>query len=154
MAEENENENKSEEEGRTLASSGEDSRARTGELADDEGSRSQIRQAYSGPLPPPSWVEHYAEIQSDFPERILSLTEREAAHRHEIQRDLADSTIRDTRRGQVFGLVVACAVLLVAALALTLDHPLVAGILGGGTLVSLVGVFVYGRSSQSSDEDD
>lgn len=152
MAEENENE--SEEESGTLASSYEDSQARAGELADDEGSQSQIRQAYSGPLPPPSWLEHYAEIQSDFPERILSLTEREAAHRHEIQKNLADSSIKDTRRGQVFGLVVACVVLFVAALALILNHPWIAGILGGGTLVSLVGVFVYGRSSRSSDADD
>lgn len=39
---------------------------------------------YSGPIPSPEFMEKFKQVQADFPERIMKLTESEDARRTEI----------------------------------------------------------------------
>lgn len=66
-------------------------------------------QTFSGPLPHPAILQQYNDIQPDFAERILKLTEAEAAHRHDIVRRAMRLNAIETFLGQIFGLTVALA---------------------------------------------
>ncbi len=108
--------------------------------------------AYSGPLPPAKELARYAEIQPDLPERIISMAEGEAAHRRAIELALAETDIHNAkavmderRRGQHYGLAIAISGLLTAIALAYLGAEKAAMVVGGATVVSLVGAFVAGR---------
>lgn len=70
-------------------------------------------ESFSGPIPPQEVLARYEEKFPGFGERILAMAEREAAHRHELDKRNADVGAADilaarseTRRGQwmAFGL--------------------------------------------------
>lgn len=105
----------------------------------------QVVEGFQGPLPPPSMLQHYQQIQPDLVERIISLTEREASHRHDMDRRQHNSLDKEVFRGQMVGATVALTSLAVAAFALWLGHATTAGIIGGTTVVGLASVFVVGR---------
>jgi len=106
---------------------------------------------FSGPLPPPDLLEHYQQIQPDLVERIVALTERESQHRHRIESKLIEREAAEAWRGQVFGLTLALVAFAVATFALYKGYPTPAGIIGGTTVVGLVGVFVIGRWPREKD---
>lgn len=111
------------------------------------------------PLPPPQFLREYDVVVPGLAERIVAMTERENAHRHDIERGMLtlqhasaqqDSELR--KRGQLFGFVIANAGLFATLITAWLNQPWVAGILGGATLIGLVTVFVTGaRAVQSAD---
>jgi uncharacterized membrane protein len=80
------------------------------------------RVSFSGPLPPPEILQQYQQIQADFPERILRLTEGEAAHRREITRTALRWDGIETFLGQAFALVVCLASLLRSCFMCFLGH--------------------------------
>ena len=99
---------------------------------------------FRGPLPPPEVLEGYARLVPSAPERILQMTERQAAHRQEIER-------RNSRRpwfGILAGSLLALALLCLAGYALYLGEPLVGGLLGGVDVAGLVAVYIYGTRSR------
>lgn len=114
----------------------------------------EFQQSVSGPLPPPRMLEHYKAVQTDLPERIITLSEAESTHRHNLENKIVDNEARNTRRGQLMGLVVALCAFVIAGLAVVYKQPVAAGIIGGTTVVGLVGVFVIGRwpTAKSVDE--
>lgn len=96
-----------------------------------------------GPLPPPELLRRYDEAVPGAGERILDLAEEEQRKRASA----VNGAVETMRRGQFCGLAVALAALGVVAHTAYLGHPVVATILGGATLTSLVTVFVAGRPS-------
>ena len=70
--------------------------------------RQQQEIAYSGPLPPSSEFAQYEQILSGAAQRILTLAEKEAEHRHITENKL----LKSVERGQIFAFfayfVVAC----------------------------------------------
>lgn len=107
------------------------------------------RVSFSGPLPPPDVLKKYQAIQPDFPERILRLTEKEAEHRHEITRKAVWIDGAEVLVGQVFGLIVALSSFAVAGY---LGHPAAASVIGSGTIVGLVAVFIKGRGTSAKTD--
>jgi uncharacterized membrane protein len=101
--------------------------------------------SFSGPLPPPNLLRQYQDIQPDFPERLLSLTEQEAAHRRDVTRKAMRLDAVETVIGQVFGLVVALAAMTMVGYLGYLGYPVASVVFGFGALSSLVAVFVWGR---------
>ena len=109
-------------------------------------------QSFSGPLPPPALLEHYNAIQPDFAERLLKMTEAEAAHRHRtVDRAMTLSAI-ETFLGQVFGLIVALAGFATTIWLGLAGQTETASIVGGTTVVGLVTVFVVGRKTAPKDD--
>lgn len=109
---------------------------------------------FSGPLPPPELLRQYQEIQHDLVERIMRQSERESAHRHEIDLALVNANREVTERGQRFGLIIATLALGVTFGALFLDMERAAMVLGGTTVVGLATVFVVGRWRETRSSDD
>ena len=99
---------------------------------------------WQGPLPPPAALEEFARLIPDAPKRIFRRWEAEADHRRAYERE-ALAAIRRDARGQVSALLFALAALSVSAFALWLGEPWVAGTIGGGTIASIVGAFLYQR---------
>lgn len=114
-----------------------------------------IRQeSFSGPLPHPELMSKYEQIQPGFAERIISMAEHQQDHRIDCERKIIDGSMSETRRGQWLGFSVAL-LFLGAATALGLTgHDWLGGVLGGGTLVALVTVFVKNGHQKNEANHD
>lgn len=124
---------------------------RGGDVSEDDRHNIEVSgEFFSGPLPPPAVLRQYNEIQPDFAERLLRLTETEAEHRRQVttraQRDDAIETVL----GQVFALIVSLAAFGTAAWLGFLGHPAAASVIGGSAIVGLVGAFIAGRQHTAS----
>ena len=95
-------------------------------------------QSFSGPLPPPDMLLAYNAIHPDFAERILRMTEKEAANRHVVTRRAQWLAAIETGTGQAFGLIVSLAAFGTSAWLGYLGHPAAAATIGSATLVALV----------------
>jgi len=66
-----------------------------------------ISATYSGPLPPPGWLQGYERVLAGAADRILALTEREATGRQRVVETAAKNRRVDSRRGPLFAFVLA-----------------------------------------------
>ena len=108
------------------------------------------RHLISGPLPAPEILRGYEELLHGAAERIIRMAEKEQKDAHEINMIAIRETAADTRRGQIFGSIVALAALGTSAFLGYHGHSIAAGIVGGTTVVGLVTVFVTGRRSSGT----
>lgn len=119
-----------------------------------------IKAEFSGPLPHPEILKQYEQIQVGLAERIIAQAEREAVHRHELEKKAMDSQIadekagrREARLGQVFGLIIGIVTIGLGAYVAVNDAQIPGSIIGGLGITGLVGVFVYGRSRAPASQD-
>jgi uncharacterized membrane protein len=104
-----------------------------------------------GPLPPPEELAAYNQIIPDGANRMMTMVERQSAHRIEIEKQVIESQQQQGSRGQIFGLIIAILFGTGALYAAMNDKTTFACVFGGSTLLSLVGVFVYSQSKQKVD---
>lgn len=111
------------------------------------------RQSYSfsGPLPPPEVMGLYNELIPNAAERLLAAFEGQQHHRQGLENRIVDSGIKRSWYGLWCGLAVSLAGIGVAGLAVVYQQQLTASVIGGGTLVGLVTVFITGRSQQEKE---
>ncbi len=112
------------------------------------------QEQFSGPIPHPSILQHYNQVVSGAAQRILSMAENQSAHRIALEPAVVLSDVKKSERGQWFGLVVALVGLLVALILGLTEHEIAASAIGGVTLVSLVAVFVVGRSEKKKEREE
>jgi uncharacterized membrane protein len=100
---------------------------------------------FTGPLPHPEILAQYDTIVPGLAERIVKMAESQAQHRQGLEHMVVQSNTRNERRGQVFGFLIS--VLVIGGSIYLIDSGKSAeGVTGiVVNLVSLVGVFVYGR---------
>lgn len=105
----------------------------------------QVSQQYSGPIPPPSMLSDYDNVQNGFAERIVSMAENEQKHRHSLESASVQGAITKDKRSQNYALI---CVLFLAGLCGGLiynGHDVAGSVLGGSTLVGLTALFITGR---------
>lgn len=110
-----------------------------------------IRQAasYSGPIPDPMSLEKYESIQPGFADRIISMAENEAKHRHEMETQAMMHTVRISNLGIIFAFI---SVLVFGGLIFyALCRGLNVSALGVAiaAIASVAGVFVFMRSRKA-----
>lgn len=110
-------------------------------------------QAFSGPIPHPDILRQFNEVVPGSAERIIKMAEDQSAHRKELERKVIDSDIARSKWGQILGFVIAIAGLVVSAIVAIFGSALAGGIIGVGTLASLVGVFMYGSKTRSKERE-
>src|SRR5712692_2728190 len=93
--------------------------------------RTGITAEFSGPIPPPSLLKGYEDIVPGAAERILSMAEADASHQREIEFAALNAEVYGLRRGQVSGVIVVLAALVVAAFCAYLGHEVAASTIGG-----------------------
>lgn len=106
------------------------------------------RQSWSGPLPPPSVLVEYNDAVPNGAERILSMAEKQATHRMEMEARMSASDHSLAQTGQWIGLTVVLAVLVLAGYMAYLGATTAAVAVIGIDLAGLAAVFVYGSLSK------
>ena len=102
---------------------------------------------YKGPLPPPEMLNDYNLIVSNGAERIVRMVEIQSQHRIDLERKIIPEQASQSRRGQTFGFILALISLGITTLLSMSGHEVVAGIIGGSTILGLVTVFAIGKQS-------
>jgi len=103
---------------------------------------------FAGPLPPPEYLKGYNEILKNGAERIMSMAEKQSAHRIRIEGFTIQEQLKQSGRGQIFGFILAI-VLIGSAIFLALrGYETVASIIAGTTIVGLATVFVIGKKKE------
>jgi len=105
-------------------------------------------QSYSGPIPAPEALEKYNQIIPDGADRIMKMAENQSNHRIRIEETVIAGQVKQSSRGQIFGLIIAFLTLGAAVVLALFGHEAVACVLGGSTVISLATVFVIGKREQ------
>ena len=114
----------------------------------------EISRSFSGPLPLPEILGKYDEIVHGAAARIRKMAKYQFAHRVEIKKKVINADINRSKWGQILGFIISIAGI-GASLALGLnDQETVASVIGGGTLASLVSVFMYGSKTRHKERED
>ena len=106
---------------------------------------------WAGPLPSPQVLREYNAIVPDSADRIIKMAEKQEDHRISIESKVVDSNIRNEKLGVLSGFIIGLSGLVCATLCALYGHDWVAAVIGGSTLVSLVSVFVIGKSKRDKD---
>ncbi|MGW4922286.1 DUF2335 domain-containing protein [Streptomyces parvulus] len=107
--------------------------------------RREIVRRHQGPLPAPQTLGEYEQVLPGLAERIVSMAEREQAHRHELERTDLTQDYRISRAGQGLGLIALLVIAALAAYLGFLGHPGWAVAVAGIDIAAVVGVFVTGQ---------
>ena len=112
----------------------------------------QMVARYSGPVPHAGEMARYKAVDPSFPERFVAMAERQAQHRQQLETMLVTDDFKLKRRGQDYALLVTIIGLAVAVLFAWMEHPVVAGIVAGTTVVGVVTAIVTGRAAENKDD--
>jgi uncharacterized membrane protein len=109
-----------------------------------------LSQTHSGPLPLPEILQGYENIAPGFADRIITMAEKQAQHRQDIEKIAYKSEARNS----LLGIVVAGAVVtLISAVGFLSGSALGGSLLGGTGLVGLAGAFIYGTRTQQRNQN-
>lgn len=107
---------------------------------------------WRGPLPPPDILRDYNNAFPNGAERIFIETQKQTAHRMELEKIAIPAELSQSKRGQDYGLIIALSFLLASFVLIILGHSVAGTIIGSIDLVALVTVFVLGRYTQNSQQ--
>ena len=105
---------------------------------------------FSGPLPSPDNLLNYDKVTPGAANRIIEMAEKNQEHRLYINRVLAESDVKKSLRGQIFGFAIAAIAFTVATICAFLDQKEIGMASIGFSLVSIVSTFVLGRKSKDN----
>ena len=108
---------------------------------------------FAGPLPHPDILRKFNEVVPGSAERIIHMAEEQSAHRKELEKMVIVSDISRSKWGQILGFILAVLGLAVACIVAVYGSAIAGGIIGIGTLASLVSVFMYGNKSRNEDTE-
>lgn len=115
--------------------------------------RAEIRETFSGPLPPPALLRQYEETLPGLADRIMSQAEQQSTHRIDLERRIIVSDQRRSWGGLVAGVFLALAVLTIAAVLTLNGHEAVGAIIGSVDVASVAAVFLVERRAARLEED-
>ena len=92
----------------------------------------EIRKSHSGPIPDPETLKEYKQIYRNAPDVIFDMATKEQSFRH-----------FSTYIGQFSAFIIGLGGLVITAYLGVNNQPWLAGVIGFGSLGSLVGVFLH-----------
>lgn len=117
------------------------------------GQVTQVSVTRSAPLPPPSELGGYESILPGAAERIFALVENQSNHRQGLENKALSIEGRNSLLGIITGGFIGIVGLCVAGFCVYAGHDKAGMALGGGTLVSLVGPFIYGTRQRRIERE-
>lgn len=128
-------------------------------VKEDKRPSRRITSAWSGPLPSPESLKAFNDILPGSAERILAMTERQAAHRQAMESralGIEETSVQGAttiiKRGQIFALIVVLAVLAFGIVATTLGMSGVAIAAIITALLTGVAIFITVKKNEQ-DQD-
>ena len=86
-------------------------------------------------------------------DRIMKMAEIQQTHRIEIEKKVINSEMRQSQIGQVFGFLIGLAGMGFGTFLAYSGEIVVGSIIAGGTVISLVSLFVIGKRNQKKEID-
>ena len=108
-------------------------------------------QGFQGPIPPPQVLQQYERIIPGAAERILKMAENQSKHRHIMEKSIINSNISNEKKGLIFGFIIGLFAITVGLICTFLGQPLPGSFIGGGGVIGLVVVFVYGSQKRTKN---
>ncbi len=115
---------------------------------------------FSGPLPSPKILSQYKKISPSLYKKIVEMAVDEQKYRHKTEDKIIDAEIEDTKegrtiekRGQILAFLIGTIALIASTIIAISGKQITASIIGGGGIVSLVSVFILGRTMKVRDEN-
>ncbi|MBZ0242901.1 MAG: DUF2335 domain-containing protein [Bacteroidales bacterium] len=110
--------------------------------------------SHSGPLPDADTLIKYNSIIPNGADRIMKMAENQQAHRIKLESKVIASQSSQSNLGQLFGLIIGLVGIGCGTFLAATGEPTVGGIIAGGTVISLVSVFVIGKSIQRNNLEE
>ena len=114
--------------------------------------RREVGIQWTSPFPPPNVLEAYRGLSPEVLERLLTLIERHAEENLEHARAEREEVARmhraDERQAFVcvwIAFAVAVLLILLCAALAAMGYPKIAGLLCGGEMAAIVGLFIFKR---------
>lgn len=107
--------------------------------------------SHSGPLPDAETLIKYNSVIPEGADRIMRMAEKQQDHRMALENKVIVSQSRQSNLGQWFGLIIGLVGIGCGTFLAYSGETTVGGIIAGGTVVSLVSVFVIGKKLQKSE---
>ena len=63
--------------------------------------------SFEGPIPPPALLEGYERVTPGAADRILSMAERQAAHRQELEKTVTERSLANEDKGIRYGFILS-----------------------------------------------
>ena len=114
---------------------------------------SQLSVSRSAPLPHPSELAGYESILPGAAERILALVENQSTHRQGLENSALSIEGRNSLFGLITGGFIGILGLCIADFCIYSGHDTAGMAMGGGTLVALVGPFIYGTRQRRIERE-
>lgn len=116
--------------------------------------RQEKTTAFSGPIPPPDLLKGFEEVLPGLADRIVRMAETQATHRQDLEASVVKAEINRGYLGMASGLVVAMTAIIMGGVLMSQGHIAPGGLLTGGTLATLVGVFVHGWKERRKEREE
>lgn len=104
--------------------------------------------SHSGPLPDSQTLIEYNSVIPNGADRIMKMAEKQQEHRMLIESKVIKSQSLQSILGQIFGLLIGLVGICSGTFLAYSGETVVGSIIAGGTVVSLVSVFVIGKNFQ------
>jgi uncharacterized membrane protein len=101
-------------------------------------------------MPPPDVVERYNALDPEIIEIWKEQWKTQSSHRQALEKQAVTAQLKESGRGQIMAFLIAIIGISCSTFLTYCGHAIVGSILGGGTIVSLVGAFIYGKQKQKS----
>ena len=107
----------------------------------------------SAPLPHPSDLEEYERVFPGAAERIFAMAESQSSHRQRLEGKALSIEGRNSLLGIIAAWFIGTLGLLVAAFCVYTGHDTAGELIGGVSLGSLVGTFIYGTRQRRIERE-
>ena len=115
-----------------------------------------VSKSHSGPIPSAEELEHLDHVIPGAADRVFTMAEKEQNHRHNTTDVLIDKEFSLRNKGQNLAIMALTLLLATVGYIAYLGDTKSAAMLGAGTIVAVVSIFITGRwfdSSGSSNEE-
>jgi len=110
--------------------------------------------SHSGPLPDADTLIKYDSVIPEGADRIMKMAEVQQVHRMKMEDKVITSQSTQSKLGQIFGLIIGIVGIGSGTFLAAMGETTVGGIIAGGTVVSLVSVFVIGKNIQKESKEE
>ncbi len=101
-------------------------------------------------MPDVATLEGYARVIPGGADRLIALIEKQVEHRIQLENVVVPEQVRQSRRGQCFGFIVACVSFVVSIVFLFMGQANWAGWIATSTSVGMAAIFVTGKVLSAS----
>ena len=107
---------------------------------------------YAGPLPHPSHLKQFEEIQAGAADRIIKMAEQQAAHRQEMESRIVRSNLKLEAKGQWFAFGITLAIVGGGFYVISQGYSTAGLVPMIGAIATLAGIFIYGKRKSRKDQ--